>query len=98
MLGSLFTMLCVNDADGRLMRDDCTVRGIGKSSALIGVFVDELTAAATDAAASTAVDDDDDIAAGTVNDATNAGGGPVGINAANADGFERFDSNGSLQP
>lgn len=80
MLGNLFTMLCVNDADGRAVRDDF------KSSVPNDVFKDEAVTAATDDAADPDDNDEMDV------DGDPVGGG----SGTNADDFIRLLSNDSL--
>lgn len=106
MLGNLFTMLCVSDVDGKLIRVDCGVREGGKSNAPKDMFNNEAAeaAAATAVAAAAAAADDidgdaiadiDDDDAAADNDGT--GNGPV-VMGANADDFVRLLSNDSLAP
>lgn len=94
MLGNLFTMLCVNDVDGRLLREDCAaVRGDGKSNA-----PNEVAAAELEPEAATA-EDDEAIGPNDDDDVDNDDDDDVpGISGANADGFVRLFSNGSLPP
>lgn len=96
MLGNLFTMLCVNDVDmdGRLLRDDCAVREIGKSNAPKDVFNDE----GTDDELGTAAPADDDEAIGPNDDDDVDNDEVPGVSGANADAFDRLFSNKSLPP
>lgn len=99
MLGSLFTMLCVSDVDvdGRLLRDDCAVREVGKSNVPNDEFNDDATdvepGTAGPPADNAAIDpsDDDD-------DNVDSDEGVPGMSGANADGFDRLFSNNSLLP
>lgn len=103
MLGNLFTMLCVNDVDGRLLRDDCAataaVREDGKSNEPNDVFSDEMAAvepavaaADNDAGEVNGPNDEDDNDDAVDNDDV------AGVSDANADGFVRLFSNDSLPP
>lgn len=95
ILGNLFTILCVNDVDGRLLRVDCAEREDGKSNAPKDVFNDEATA--TDADTDEDDDDADDPDPDADADNDEAVNGPA-ESGANADGFVRLLSNDSLPP
>lgn len=102
MLGNLFTMLCVSDVDvdGRLLRDDCAVREVGKSNATKDVFNNEVADVKLGTAAP-AADDDNEEAIGPNNDDDDDdvdNDEVPGVSGANADGFVRLFSNNSLPP